>query len=153
MCSGGKEKVEIYLGYPTEKAIDERISQIDEENVDAIALKEKAALIGKLKDTIKQILEEKNIDIDEEAYKTCLNRIHLIPLDKSPSVYINIFDDDWYFTIKYEKRSSENATMKLANSDEGIKQKQNLINHMRFILNASNHTTECQNMLQQIDKW
>lgn len=155
MCSEGKENVEVYFGYPTEKAIDERISQIDEENVDADALKEKATLITELKKTINRIWEENNIDVDEEVFRACLDRIHLVPLDKSPSVYINILDDDWYFTIKYEKRSSENATMKLqlAGSEEGIKQKQNLIDHMKFILNASDNTAECQNMLQQIDKW
>lgn len=155
MCSAGKENVEVYFGYPTEKAIDERISQIDEENVDAKALKEKATLIAELKKKINLILEENGVDIDEESYRSCLDRIHLVPLDKSPSVYINILDDDWYFTVKYEKRSSGNATMKLqlTGSDEGIKQKQNLINHMRFILNASNSNAECQRMLKQIDKW
>lgn len=155
MHSEGKERVEVYLCYPTEKAIDERIAQIDEENVDAVALKEKAVLIAELKKTIYHIWKESDIDIDEEEFIVCLDRIHLVPLDKSPSVYINIFDDDWYFTIKYEKRSSENATMKLqlTSSDEGIRQKKNLIEHMKFILNASNDTVECQNLLQQIDKW
>lgn len=155
LCSDEKSQVEIYFGYPTKNAIIERISQIDGDNVDIKSLEEKVHRIANLKKFIDQMWSDNKIAVEEERYKACLDRIHLVPLDKSPSVYINILDDDWYFTVKYEKRSSENATMKLqlANSEEGGKEKQNLIDHMKFILKASQDEEESKKMLQQIETW
>lgn len=148
-----KQKVEVYFVYPTKKAIEERITQINEEKVDLGELKKKADKISELKESLEKMWEEKYFQCDQLEFENCLSRIHLVPLNKSPSVYINILDNDWYFTIKYEKRSSESATMKLANSEEGRKQKQSLIDHMKFILNDSSDNEECRRMLEQISIW
>lgn len=155
LCSEGKEKVEVYFGYPTEKAIAERITQIDKESVDVDKLRNKAIAIAKLKETFMENWVAGNYNIEKEAFENALYRIHLVPLDKSPSVYINILDEEWYFTVKYEKRSSDNATLKLQleGSREGMKQKQNLIEYMKFILNASDNSLESQNMIDKIDEW
>ena len=99
----------------------------------------------------------RELGIEQRELESCLRRIHLVPLNKSPGVYINILDNEWYFTLKYENRSSDNATMKLADTEEGKKQKQRLIDHMKFILkdsiNDEEPDVESKNMLDQIDKW
>lgn len=155
LCTEGKEKVEVFFGYPTEKAIAERISQIDKESVNIENLKKKAETIAKLKDFLWTAWERGDYKFEEEEFKLAVGRIHLIPLDKSPSVYINILDDEWYFTVKYEKRSSDNATMKLQleNSIEGLRQKNNLIEYMKFILNVSEDNEENKYMEEQLEKW
>ena len=158
LCAEDKRNVEIFLGYPTEKAIAERISQIDKESVDVEKLKNKVKAIAQLKEEFKYNWENcvyRDYKFNKEEFKNAINRIHLIPLDKSPSVYINVLDDEWYFTVKYEKRSSDNATMKLQleNSADGMRQKKNLIEHMKFILSVSEQTEENKNMVKQLEKW
>lgn len=153
MCATGKEKLEVYFSYPAEKAVHERVGQLNNaEGANVDTLMEKARKISKLKDTLRTVLEKSQIE--QKKFESCLRRIHLVPLGKSPSVYINILDNDWYFTLKYENRSSSNATMKLADTEEGKKQKQRLIDHMKFILqDSSGDDIESQNMLCKIDSW
>ena len=98
-----KNNIEVYFGYPTEKAINERISQMNKEAVDIENLKKKTKLIAGLKEILKDKLCKAGMEFKEETYADIFDRIYLVPLDKSPNVYINIIDDDWYFTIKYEK--------------------------------------------------
>lgn len=147
--------INVYLGYPTENALAERISQLDKESVNIENLKEKTKLIANLKKQFEGRLVEKEIDFEEETLKSVLKRIYLIPLDKSPNVYINIVDDDWYFTIKYEKRSSDNATIKLRGdgSKEGQRQKESLKEYMEFILNASQDSEGKKRMLNELKEW
>lgn len=153
LCAPGKERLEVYFSYPAEKAVYERVGQLNNaEGANVDTLMEKAREVSHLKDTLRRVLEEQRIK--QEKFESCLRRIHLVPLGKSPSVYINILDNDWYFTLKYENRSSSNATMKLADTEEGKKQKQRLIDHMKFILqDSSDSDIESQNMLRKINSW
>lgn len=155
LCAEEKHNVEIFFCYPTEKAIAERISQIDEESVSVEKLRNKVKTITDLKGNFWIDWKNGKYKIEEDEFRNALDRIYLVPLDKSPSVYINILDEEWYFTVKYEKRSSDNATMKLQleNSLEGIRQKENLMEYMKFILSASEKNEENQYMLEQMKEW
>ena len=151
----GKTEIDVYFAYPTRNAISERISQVDYEKVDIDILSEKPEFISNLKVNFEKIIRENKIDFDEEKLQKVLNKIYLVPLDKSPNVYINIIDDDWYFTIKYETRSSDNATMKLRidGSTEGERQKESLKEYMEFILKASQESKGKIQMLSELKKW
>lgn len=137
--------IHVYLCYETDGAIEQRGKEMGEEmERKEEILYRKSKKIGLLKRTF----EEKY----GANFENCKDRFHLVPLTKSPSVYINILDDDWYFSLKYENRTTQNATMKLRNGEEGKSEKDRLLAHMRFIL-SDNKEIESKRLISELEEW
>ncbi|MCI9362544.1 MAG: glycosyltransferase family 4 protein [Hungatella sp.] len=138
--------VHIYLCYETDGAIEQRGKEMGEE----MERKEEILLLKSKKiGLLNEIFEEKY----GARFNGCKNRFHLVPLTKSPSVYINILDDDWYFSLKYENRTTQNATMKLRNGEEGKSEKDRLLAHMKFILSDNKEEMESKSLISELEKW
>ncbi len=154
LCSEGKESVEIYFCYESVEAMKQRMQELDEERgADRKILYSKAEKASVIKDTLKKLYCEKNISEEtDKSFEEIENRIHVIPLEKCPSVYINILDDDWYFTLKYENRSSENVTAKLSKEGAGIEQRKRLVDHMKFILKNTKDQRLYRDAIEEIEK-
>ena len=138
-----KSNLHVYICYETGTAIKQRKDQMDDKMEET--LQKKAEKIGKLK----KVFEEEY----GKAFEKCINRFHLVPLTKSPSVYMNILDEDWFFTLKYENRTTQNTTMKLRNSVEGQGEKERLREHMKFILGDNVDNDECKNLAEELEHW
>lgn len=138
-----KGNLRVYICYETGTAIKQRKDQMDEQVEKR--LQKKAEKIGKFKEVFEGEYGGK--------FKNCINRFHLVPLTKSPSVCMNILDEDWFFTLKYENRTTQNTTMKLRNSEEGKAEKGRLRKHMKFILGDNVDNAECKNLAEKLDSW
>lgn len=141
-----QKNMHIYICYETGNAVKQREEQMGDELGEKTAgvLEEKARKISELHETFAKRYGEK--------FKSCVDRFHLVPLTKSPSVYINIVDEDWYFSLKYENRSTQNTTMKLKNGRAGSDEKRRLKEHMKFIL-SDNTDGACKNLIEQMEEW
>lgn len=143
-----KEDLQVYVCYETGNAVNQRVEQMACEYMQgeetAEVLRQKAEKISQLRDYFKQKYHD--------DFNCCAKQFHLVPLTKSPSVYINIADEDWYFTVKYENRSTQSTTMKLKNGEEGVNEKRRLKKHMKFIL-SDNAEEECIIMMDKIEEW
>lgn len=80
----------------------------------------------------------KNIEESYEYYsQEVKNRVFYIPLSKAPNSYFIILDDDLYFSLLLETRSTNSTTIKIKNSNEAREEREKMLNHMEFILNES----------------
>lgn len=142
-----QNNIHIYLCYETDGAIEQRGKEMGEEM-------EKKEEILLLKSKKIGLLNEKFETEYGESFDNCKECFHLVPLTKSPSVYINILDDDWYFSLKYENRTTQNATMKLRNGEEGKSEKDRLLAHMKFILSDNKEEEiESKRLITELEKW
>lgn len=92
------QNVHVYLCYGTDKAIDQKMQEMG--NGDLNKLQKKAKYIESIKNELHQIYKAYRSNYKTGyVFEKCARRTHIIPLKKSPSVYINILDD-WYFTQK-----------------------------------------------------
>lgn len=143
--------IQVYLCYGSEDAIGQRVTEM--KKGDRGVLQTKAKDMESLKIKFKEIYTQNGLDSESGySYEKCAERIHLVPLKKSPSVYINILDNDWYFTQKFENRTSENTTVKIANGRDGFQEKQRIVNHMKFILDDTDNK-ESKKLSKEIEKW
>ncbi len=154
LCTEGKEKIEIYFCYESIGAVKQRIEELSKESgADSETLYDKAKKAAMIKQTLKQLYCDKDIEKEtQKRFEEIENRIHVIPLEKCPSVYINILDEDWYFTLKYENRSSENVTAKLSKEKAGMEQRTRLLDHMNFILKNTEDKDMCNAVKEEIKK-
>ncbi len=65
------------------------------------------------------------------------SRVHYIPLSKAPNSYFIILDDDIYFSLLLETRSTNSTTIKIKDSKEAAIERNKMLTHMQFILNES----------------
>lgn len=78
------------------------------------------------------------IEASHDLYaKDVKDRVYYIPLSKAPNSYFIILDDDLYFSLLLETRSTNSTTIKVKNSNEAIEEREKMLNHMAFILNES----------------
>lgn len=148
----GCENVQVYLCYGISEAINQRSQQMEKDNLDELL--EKAEYIKEIKVKLQEIYELNDLGKNTmQSFDDYAKRIHLIPLKKSPSVYINILDDDWYFTQKFENRTSENTTVKIADGIGGIREKERMVTHMDFIFKDTEDNEECKILIQELKKW
>lgn len=138
-----KKDLHVYICYETGNALKQREGEMKEEMKEILQLK--AEKIKELKKTFQNIYNVK--------FEGCEERFHLIPLTKSPSVYINILDENWFFSIKYENRTTQNTTVKLRNGADGKGEKERLRAHMKFILNDNKEEMECMALIKRMDEW
>lgn len=149
------KNMDVFFCYEIDEAINQRAIQLKEDkNANRHNLCKKAEDMANFKNILINLYQNRNKNIEmQHIIEKGLERIHLVTLKKCPSVYINILDDDWYFTLKYENRSTQNATVKLSKDYAGNQQKHRLIDHMKFILSDSEGDSECDLLLREIEKW
>ncbi len=91
----------------------------------------------------------KNIEESYYLYEENLReRVHYIPLSKAPNTYFIILDEDIYFSLLLETRSTNSTTIKIKNSDEAKDEREKMLNHMTFILNE---TAEDKNVIKLLE--
>lgn len=92
----------------------------------------------------------------EDSYNYYLDeikeRVHYIPLSKAPNTYFIILDDDIYFSLLLETRSTNSTTIKIKNNPEAKEERIKMLDHMEFILNETSNNIHVKKLLRIVNE-
>ena len=142
----GDTKRRLFLCYETGNAAVGRAKELDEKKLpeDGLPCNPEARMA----------IKEKQVEDSIERYsKEVQEQIKLIQIENSLMTYVIILDNNIYFTLLLETRSSEMMTMKI--KGDSSEEKRKIIESMQYVLNKQKkkkYETELLEILQKIDK-